>query len=122
MSEPERTQELLADIAEQLAVCRDLVADGERAFMGSTRTSYMRRRTAERALEIVAEASRGLNPEWKRRHPDVPWREMIDMRNKISHDYGEIDHGFVWEVIAYNIPVVGELLELSVPSDPYSLP
>lgn len=112
---------LLADIAEQITVCQDLVADGREEFMGDGRLSYMRRRTAERALEIIAEAARRLDPSWRAEHPEVPWREMRDMRNKIAHDYGEIDYGLVWEVISVNIPQVGRVLGLAEVSDPYTL-
>ncbi|GAA1171570.1 HepT-like ribonuclease domain-containing protein [Nesterenkonia xinjiangensis] len=116
---PDRTPELLEDIAEQLAVCRDIVADGYEMYMGASQDSYLRRRTAERAVEIIAEASRRLDADWKQQHPGVRWRYMTDMRNKIAHDYGAIHDDMVWEVIVGSVPEMGRLLGLAPAEDPY---
>jgi uncharacterized protein with HEPN domain len=44
-----------------------------------------------RQIEIVGEASRHLSESFRRRVSDVPWRAVIGMRNRIAHDYLNID-------------------------------
>ena len=49
-----------------------------------------------RRLEIIGEASRQL-PDWiKQQHPEVPWKDIINMRNVFVHEYFGIDLDLVW--------------------------
>ncbi|RIK56577.1 MAG: hypothetical protein DCC57_03150 [Chloroflexi bacterium] len=43
--------------------------------------------SVERLLEIIGEAARHLSLEIKTEHPDIPWRQIIDLRNVVSHEY-----------------------------------
>lgn len=49
-----------------------------------------------RRLEIIGEASRQLSDEVKNDHPEVPWRDIINMRNIFVHGYFGIDIDLVW--------------------------
>ncbi|MEK7509349.1 MAG: HepT-like ribonuclease domain-containing protein [Patescibacteria group bacterium] len=44
-----------------------------------------------RRLEIIGEAVRNLPPDLKAMHPDIPWQDIADMRNKLIHEYFEVD-------------------------------
>jgi uncharacterized protein with HEPN domain len=55
-------------------------------------------------IEIIGEAARHLSKEFQERHPEVPWSEMIGMRNKIVHDYFEIDVSRIWDTAKNDIP------------------
>lgn len=57
-----------------------------------------------RQLEIVGEASRQLTDSFRDRHDDIPWRAIIGMRNRIAHDYLNIDLDIVWEVVQRDLP------------------
>jgi uncharacterized protein with HEPN domain len=46
----------------------------------------------ERAVEIIGEAARRVSEEFRRQHPEIPWRSMIAQRNVLVHEYGEIKH------------------------------
>ena len=48
-----------------------------------------------RQLEIIGEASRNLSAKLIQTHPEVPWREIIGLRNRIAHAYYNIDQGLV---------------------------
>ena len=50
-------------------------------------------------LEIAGEASTGVPPEFRERHPEIPWRGMSDFRNVIAHEYFRVDLELVWRVI-----------------------
>lgn len=53
-------------------------------------------RAAERNFEIIAEASKNLPDLIKSEYPDVPWKDIVGMRNIIAHQYGSVDETFVW--------------------------
>jgi uncharacterized protein with HEPN domain len=44
-----------------------------------------------RAIEVIGEASKNLSASLKGRHPDIEWREIAGMRDKVIHRYFEIN-------------------------------
>lgn len=52
-----------------------------------------------RCLEIIGEAANNIPQEFKTKYPDVPWRDMISMRNKVLHEYFGIDGEILWQTI-----------------------
>lgn len=57
-----------------------------------------------RRIEIIGEAIRNLPSELKKEKADVPWQDIMDMRNKIIHEYFGVDLGLVWEVVKKDVP------------------
>ena len=47
-------------------------------------------------IEIIGEAARGVSDKVRDAYPEVPWRVIIDMRNRVSHGYFDIDLDVVW--------------------------
>jgi len=62
-----------------------------------------------RRLEIIGEASRRLSDETRQTLPEVPWREIIGMRNMLIHDYDDIDMQIVWDTVNEHL---GPLIEI----------
>jgi uncharacterized protein with HEPN domain len=55
-------------------------------------------------LQIIGEASRVLSADIREDNPQVPWSQMIGMRNILSHNYFEIDLDVVWLVVERELP------------------
>lgn len=53
---------------------------------------------------IIGEAAKKLSDEFKKCHPNVPWRQIAGMRDKLVHDYFEVDVGAVWQTLKEDIP------------------
>lgn len=53
---------------------------------------------------ILGEATANIPEEIKKKYPNVPWREMKDLRNKVSHEYFGVDLSIVWQIITNFIP------------------
>jgi uncharacterized protein with HEPN domain len=62
------------------------------------------RRAFVRSLEIVGEAARKIPDELRAQHPDVEWRDMAGVRDRIIHDYFGVDHELVRDVVQKRIP------------------
>jgi len=57
-------------------------------------------------LQILGEAARVLSSTVREQHPEIPWSNMIGMRNILAHNYFEIDLEIVWAVVEFEIPVL----------------
>jgi len=62
-----------------------------------------------RSIEILGEAAkqvRSADPEFAKRHAHIPWELLYGMRNRIVHDYFEIDLTVVWQTVHLDLPVL----------------
>ena len=59
----------------------------------------------------MSEAARRVPEAFRREHPEVPWRAMIGMRDKLIHDYFGVSLEVVWTTVHQDLPQVIELLE-----------
>lgn len=57
-----------------------------------------------RRLEIIGEAAKRLEANFKEKYPAIPWRKMAGLRDVLIHDYDEIDLELVWEVVVRDLP------------------
>ena len=70
-----------------------------------------------RQLEIIGEAARCVSPEMKDEHPEILWREMVGLRNRLIHEYFRIRVDKVWDTVEDDIPALISLVERLVPPD-----
>jgi uncharacterized protein with HEPN domain len=64
-----------------------------------------------RQIEIIGEASNHISEELQERHPEAPWFEMRAIRNKIVHDYMEINTDVIWDTIQNDLPALKPLIK-----------
>ena len=64
-----------------------------------------------RALEIVGEATKRLPDSLRQKYPDIPWRGMAGMRDRIIHAYDTVDLEIVWDVVKKDIPEITPRLQ-----------
>src|ERR1039457_7577925 len=57
-----------------------------------------------RALEIIGEAAARLPDETRAAHPEIPWSNMIGMRNRLVHGYFDVDLDVVWNTVNRSLP------------------
>ena len=55
-------------------------------------------------IQVIGEAARGVSPEMRAAHPEVPWLDVIGMRNILVHEYFGIDLQEVWDTAVNDIP------------------
>ena len=62
-------------------------------------------------LEQMAEKIKKISPEFKEKHNEIPWGEIIGFRNGLVHEYGSTDFSTVYEVATQDIYQLKELFE-----------
>ncbi|MDP1571027.1 MAG: DUF86 domain-containing protein [Vicinamibacterales bacterium] len=103
----------LGHIQEAIADIRIYAAVGEPVFLGDR----MRQDAIIRKLEVIGEAVKQLSEPTRRRHPEIPWRQIAGMRDHLSHAYFGVDLRLVWRVVERDLhaldSAVTALLEAS---------
>jgi uncharacterized protein with HEPN domain len=62
-------------------------------------------------LEIVGEAANGISPRFRQEHPDLPWKRMTGMRNRLIHGYFDVNLDIVWQTVTEDLPPLMRQLE-----------
>ena len=70
-----------------------------------------------RCLEIIGEAASTATEETRQLYPNLEWRKMIGMRNRIVHEYGNIDITIVWNTVEDIIPTLIDDLQQIISFD-----
>lgn len=64
-----------------------------------------------RQLAIVGEAANNLSEEFVKNHPDLPFRDAIDMRNFLIHEYFGVNIQLIWETAKDDLPELRKFIE-----------
>ena len=64
-----------------------------------------------RAIEIIGEATKNIPDHIRKGYPDVPWKRMAGMRDRLIHEYFGVDLEIVWETIEQDLPQLKVLIQ-----------
>jgi uncharacterized protein with HEPN domain len=90
----------LLHIREEAARIATYTAQGSGVFLADTKTQD----AVIRNLEIIGEAVKNVSSALKANHPDLPWRKIAGMRDKLIHGYFGVNLDLVWETVEREIP------------------
>ncbi len=79
----------------------------EEEFSKDRRAAY----AVARSLEILGEAAKKVPNAFRNSHPDVAWKEMAGMRDKLIHDYANTRASVIWSTVKNDLPKLKEQLE-----------
>ena len=64
-----------------------------------------------RLLEVVGEAAGRVSDETREAHPEVPWSQIVGLRNRLIHGYDSVDLEILWRILSDDLPRLIEALE-----------
>lgn len=89
------------DIYNNMRKALDYIGDMDyEAFSKDDKTSY----AVVRCLEIIGEATKNIPESVRSNFPEIPWKKMAGMRDKVIHDYFGVQLKTVWRVVKEDIP------------------
>lgn len=59
-----------------------------------------------RNLEIIGEETKNLSAELRAKYPDLPWKGMAGVRDRLIHDYFGVNLDIVWQIVTAELPEV----------------
>ncbi|RQW80593.1 MAG: DUF86 domain-containing protein [Methanothrix sp.] len=95
-------KERLLDILEAIEKIEKYSSIGHEAFVEDERTQVW----IIHHLQVVGEASNHLSDDLTERHNDIPWADIVGLRNILVHQYFGIDLKQVWETAELDMPVL----------------
>lgn len=64
-----------------------------------------------RSLEVIGEATKNLSLEFREKHPEIEWRKVAGLRDKLIHHYFGVKWEIVWDVVANELPSIRHEVE-----------
>jgi len=119
MRPEERDPAHLWDMLEAVRAIMDYTRNlGLEEFLAPGRDREITRLAVERQLEILGEAARRVSSLFREGHPEMPWREMVGLRNVISHEYDRVNYTEIYRIVRDRIPELIAFLEPLIPPAP----
>jgi uncharacterized protein with HEPN domain len=79
----------------------EIARSSTRAELDATRVETL---ALTRLIEVIGEASRRVPEEFRRAHPEIPWRLIAGTRDRLIHGYDEVDLDILWNIVAEQLP------------------
>jgi uncharacterized protein with HEPN domain len=70
-----------------------------------------------RLLEIVGEAANRTPADERAQYSEIPWGQIVGLRNRLIHGYDSVDFDILWQIISHDLPSLIVTLERIVSSD-----
>ncbi len=99
-------------LAHMLLYARDaatFVQGRNRADLDSDRMLYL---AVLRALEVIGEAATHISQPLRVQHPEIPWAQIIALRNRLIHGYDAVDPDRLWQILTADVPKLISDLQL----------
>lgn len=67
-----------------------------------------------RLMEIIGEAAGRVTAETRAKLPQIPWSDVVAMRNRLIHGYDSVDHDILWDTIDQDLPMLLAAVDLLI--------
>ena len=104
-------------LLDMLLAARDAV----KFTAGLTYAEFERHQMAQsavlKAVETIGEAASHVNAATQDKLPQIPWKRIIGMRNRLVHEYFDVNLRIVWETVQQDILLLISQLETRIPPE-----
>ncbi|MCX5886804.1 MAG: DUF86 domain-containing protein [Proteobacteria bacterium] len=91
----------LKDMLNHAREAADLLGDASREELGRNRVLQL---ALTRLVEIVGEAANRVSQATQQKNLEIPWPQIIGMRNRLVHGYDVIDFDLLWDTVTKDLP------------------
>jgi len=105
----------LATVLDIALACEDIEEFIQDLEEGDFRTSKLVQSAVLHQLQIVGEATKRLSHSFRDSHPEIPWKAMAGMRDRLIHQYDKIHVSTVWKIASREIPQLRQQLQPLLP-------
>lgn len=112
MTHPERVEDYLEHIVQAIQRATRYIQPLD--SVTALRQNEQTQDAVVRNIEIIGEAAsriQNMAPAFVTSHPELPWIEMRGMRNKMIHEYFDVDWGVVWATVTDDLPSLKQKIE-----------
>ena len=106
-----------AYLLDMLIAAREVVEMNQGLAFQDVVTNQLRQHATVHLLTVLGEAARKVSTECKSAHPEIPWDEIIGMRNRLVHEYFDVPWDRVWNAVTDGVPAIIPLLEKIIPPE-----
>ena len=103
-----RDIEYIVDILESARLARAYVGD---STLEEFQADVQCQDSVIRRFQVIGEAAKRVSEEGRAAWPNLPWKEMVGMRNVVIHGYDAVDLAVVWETVTNDLPKLIAALE-----------
>lgn len=98
----------LTDILDAIAMARQFVVGMTiDQFVGDAKTVY----AVVRALEVIGEAAKSIPQPVRARYAELPWRDIVGMRDQLIHHYFGMNMIVVWKTVHEDLPILEPVVQ-----------
>lgn len=87
-----------------------LTSQSEKMDISQFTSDQTSMRAFARSLEVIGEAAKQVPEEYRQTHPEVDWKGMAGLRDRLIHHYFGVDYEIVWDVVKNEVPKLKEQL------------
>ncbi|MDT5121730.1 MAG: hypothetical protein QOC96_1212 [Acidobacteriota bacterium] len=114
MSKPDRGAAALRHMLDHAQEAVSFVQGRTRADLYADRLLNL---ALVRLLEIIGEAAGRVPEEMRAQHPEIPWTQIVGLRNRLTHGYDSVDLDILWQIISRDLPPLITSLEAIVTAE-----
>ena len=79
--------------------------------LDAVRSDEMRALAVVRLLEIIGEAANVVSTEFRDANSEIPWPQIVGLRNRLIHGYTDVDWDVLWDIVTNDLPKLIDALQ-----------
>ncbi|HYH86818.1 MAG TPA: HepT-like ribonuclease domain-containing protein [Pyrinomonadaceae bacterium] len=115
MSKPDRDAAALRHMLDHAREATSFARGKTRADLDTDRLLNL---ALTRLLEITGEAASRVAENVRARHPEIPWPQIVGLRNRLIHGYDSVDLDILWQIVTGDLPPLIASLESIINEKP----